>query len=306
MAKFSVTNLDSIAVTGGTIDGATITGGTVTGITDLAVADGGTGASSGAIARDNIGLGDLSTLNSPLQVVSGGTGASSLTDHGILVGSGSGAITASTPLTAGQMIYGVDGADPGVLGAGDTTNILVGGGAGAPVWTEATGSGAPVRATSPTFGTQITTPLVLGGISTTSDLSLQTTSASGTTGSDMHFLVGNNGATEAMTILNSGKVGIGTPTPGKLLDVGSGTGTPYIRVNGADSGTGTGAVIAVANGGVEIFDIGNYSAIYGGAYSNVATIYSPNGLVIPTGNVGIGTPTPNQKLTVQGSISLVD
>ncbi|TSC94215.1 MAG: Uncharacterized protein CEN87_566, partial [Parcubacteria group bacterium Licking1014_1] len=67
--------------------------------------------------------------------------------------------------------------------------------------------------------TQLTTPLVIGGTATTSDLSLQTTSGVGATGADMHFLVGNNGATEAMTILNSGYVGIGTTAPASLFHV---------------------------------------------------------------------------------------
>ena len=42
----------------------------------------------------------------------GGTGATSLTDHGVLVGSGEGAITALTPGTDGQVLLGVSGDDP--------------------------------------------------------------------------------------------------------------------------------------------------------------------------------------------------
>jgi hypothetical protein len=62
--------------------------------------------------------------------------------------------------------------------------------------------------------TQVTTPTVLGGTSTTQDLVIQTTSGVGATGADMHFKVGNNGATEAVTVLNNGDVGIGTTSPG--------------------------------------------------------------------------------------------
>lgn len=62
---------------------------------------------------------------------------------------------------------------------------------------------------------------LIGGTGTTSDLYLQTTSGVGTTGADMHFLVGNNGGTEAITILNDGKVGIGGITPESKLHVGT-------------------------------------------------------------------------------------
>lgn len=65
----------------------------------------------------------------------------------------------------------------------------------------------------------LTSNKLIGGSTTTSDLFLQTTSGAGAAGADMHFLVGNNGATEAMTILNNGNVGIGTTNPLTKLQV---------------------------------------------------------------------------------------
>ncbi len=85
--------------------------------------------------------------------------------------------------------------------------------------TNETGSGLAVFATTPTFTTNLTSPLVIGGTGTTSDLNLKTTTGVGATGADMHFLVGNDGATEAMTILNNGLVGIGTNAPEGRLHI---------------------------------------------------------------------------------------
>ena len=96
---------------------------------------------------------DLGITDIPVKVTQGGIGASTLTDHGILLGSGTDPITALTPLAAGELLIGVGSADPHALVAGATTKILVGGGAADPVWTEATGSGAPVRQTSPALVT---------------------------------------------------------------------------------------------------------------------------------------------------------
>ncbi len=85
--------------------------------------------------------------------------------------------------------------------------------------TDETGTGLFVLATSPTFTTDIRTPKVIGGTATTSDLYLQTTTGIGTTGADMHFLVGNNGGREAITILNDGSVGIFNTSPTYQLHV---------------------------------------------------------------------------------------
>jgi hypothetical protein len=111
---------------------------------------------------------------------------------------------------------------------------------------------APIA--SPTFTGTVVAPLIEGGTATTSPLTYRTTSGVGTTGADHIFQVGNNGATEAMRILNSGNVGIGTTAPGASLDIYSapsaaGSGTPYTGLSsyvltGVLSGTQSGEVRA--------------------------------------------------------------
>jgi len=87
--------------------------------------------------------------------------------------------------------------------------------------TTGTASSSLVYSISPTFGTSITTPLVVGGATTTSSLVLQATSGVGTTGSNIDFLVGNNGATNAMRILNTGLIGVGATLPTHTFTLGS-------------------------------------------------------------------------------------
>lgn len=101
------------------ISNVNITGGSITGITDLAIADGGTGASTAAGARTNFGLGSIATQDASNVTITGGvisgvsfsgtfTGITSITsqsfkatnDIGFTTGAG-GTVTQTTSRTTG-------------------------------------------------------------------------------------------------------------------------------------------------------------------------------------------------------------
>jgi hypothetical protein len=127
--------------------------------TDVPVTDGGTGASSASAAATALGVGtgdspQFTAVNvgaaadttvarasagdinvegnivyraggTDVPVTDGGTGASSLTDGGILLGSGTGAVTAMAVLTDSQMIVGDGSTDP-VAESGATLRTSIG------------------------------------------------------------------------------------------------------------------------------------------------------------------------------------
>ena len=190
-----------------------------------------------------------------------------------------------------------------------------------------TGTGIWVFGTSPTFTTDLECPLVIGGTATTSDLSLKTTSGVGATGADMHFLVGNNGATEAMTVLNNGKVGIGINSPSSILHIkadipgviGSHSAGQLIIQNPTNS-VFSNAVItgyesdAAGNPDQQLWYLGNSSVsnsdvlLLNRRASNLhlGTNGTTQLIIDANGNVGIGTVVPPEVLSVVGNIATGD
>jgi hypothetical protein len=98
LGSMATQNAGTVTISGGTIDSVVITGGSVSGITDLAISDGGTGASTASAARNNllpsqsasvgeflrtdgtnvsfqkVPLGDTTAVSGTLGVSNGGTG----------------------------------------------------------------------------------------------------------------------------------------------------------------------------------------------------------------------------------------
>lgn len=135
-----------------------------------------------------------------------------------------------------------------------------------------TGTGTVVAMqTAPTFITSITDPLVIGGNAVGSSLSLQSTSGAGTT-DFIKFLVGNNGATEAMRILHNGSVSIGSSSTSSTLNiigVNSSTNSRVLNILGGIgiTGTVTGQDISIVSGAGKEYDTGSASVGAGGGFT---------------------------------------
>jgi len=139
----SPTFTGTVVIPTATITTANISGGTITGITDLAVADGGTGASTAAGARTalsaaalgaNSDITALSGLTTALSVAQGGTGAATATAYAVQCGG-----TTST------------GAHQSIASVGTSGQILTSNGAAAlPTFSEKIVLGTAVATTSGT------------------------------------------------------------------------------------------------------------------------------------------------------------
>jgi hypothetical protein len=191
---------------------AAITGGTITGITDLAIADGGTGASTAATALNNLLPSQGGNANKYLQ-----TDATNATWDSINLGSGD--ITGT--LAVGNGGTGITSFGTGVgifLGSPTSSNL-------ASAVTDETGTGALVFANSPTLVTPALGTPASGVATNLTGLPLSTGISGLGTGVATALAINtpNTGA-----IVVSGGA-LGTPSSGTVTNL---TGSAFINING--------------------------------------------------------------------------
>jgi len=144
---------------------------------------------------------------------------------------------------------------------------------------------------------------VIGGTGVTDILSLKGTTGNGTlTAPSIQALVGNNGGTVALTILNNGNIGIGTTNPGASLEING-----QVKITGGSPGASK-YLMSDASGlaSWNTITLGGLGGIGGMGTQNYISKWDSTGTgltnstIFDNGQVGIGTTAPAGLLQVSG------
>lgn len=185
---------------------ALTTNGVVYGSSTTAMATTAVGTTGQVLVATTGGAPSFGAIPSTAAVTSIGFGTTGLTPvsattgvvtvAGTLVAANGG--TGQTSYTVGDLLYADTTTTLAKLADVATGSVLISGGVGV----------APSYSASPTLTTSLTTPLLIGGTTASSTLTLQSTSGAGTTDKIL-FKVGNNGAVTGGTIGTTGNWGFG-------------------------------------------------------------------------------------------------
>lgn len=146
------------------------------------------------------------TLANALTVPNGGTGATSLTDGGILLGSGTGAVTATAQPTNGQLLIGSTGVDPVLASLTAGTGITITPGAGS-ITIDADNNGDVVGPASATSGNLASFSGTTGKLIQDSGVASNQVVTSASALTNYAVVCGNGGSRDVQTVSGVGSSG---------------------------------------------------------------------------------------------------